>query len=516
MSDPFATPTRAAPATPQGATPEGRTEGKLREVVNALNDVATARKNEAVALQQQLDQLAGAYSAVCREKDTLAEELAQARVLIGRLEAAAAANVRPPARATEVAEPVAPAAPPPAAAKAPAPAHAPAADPAARAGAALAARKKRHAPPSLAVVRAAGLCTAAVLFLVSMGLGGATEAGTIPRHLALVRVGDPSRELVMDEAVADPLYGAAAEHVAEHFTGGAVALLGELIEAGHAVSPPKTWRAVAALCDGLAPGDYPNAGRNATDASAAVAAQCWACDEVVWEGESAATWLLRLALQLGFLATCGFYGHLVLAKVKEMSGAGEAEAGAAAAAGLPEHLPMVMMPAGAEKTLTAVWAAEHGGATERPLKVDGASPRGEALRWCEVTLQFDDADAAPPLPAAAVRAALLGGPVPDLQTVYIGASLTSGAVREVVFDQSHSGAHTLAAADPIGASAVVPGDKLVVTSGRPTLWVNAEGHLLAERNANEGTRYKTVAPGAYALRRGRRQDAYAEREGVLM
>eukprot|EP01063_Lacrimia_lanifica_P009381 TRINITY_DN16374_c0_g1_i4.p1 TRINITY_DN16374_c0_g1~~TRINITY_DN16374_c0_g1_i4.p1 ORF type:complete len:326 (+),score=67.56 TRINITY_DN16374_c0_g1_i4:39-1016(+) len=231
MSDPFATPTRAAPATPQGATPEGRTEGKLREVVNALNDVATARKNEAVALQQQLDQLAGAYSAVCREKDTLAEELAQARVLIGRLEAAAAANVRPPARATEVAEPVAPAAPPPAAAKAPAPAHAPAADPAARAGAALAARKKRHAPPSLAVVRAAGLCTAAVLFLVSMGLGGATEAGTIPRHLALVRVGDPSRELVMDEAVADPLYGAAAEHVAEHFTGGAVALLGELIEA---------------------------------------------------------------------------------------------------------------------------------------------------------------------------------------------------------------------------------------------------------------------------------------------
>ena len=53
--------THALPSVRYPTTAGNPTDAKLREVVCALNEVATARKNEAGALQRQLDNLSVEY-----------------------------------------------------------------------------------------------------------------------------------------------------------------------------------------------------------------------------------------------------------------------------------------------------------------------------------------------------------------------------------------------------------------------------------------------------------------------
>ena len=371
-----------------------------------------------------------------------------------------AAPSNPPSAAAASAAPSAPAAPAPSPAQSSSAPPAPAPAPAAQVAATPAVASNAAKPP-LGLPKVGGLGGLAVLLLLCLYLAATTGgSGEVKKPVALAALGDPAGVLHVEEAAADALYNATAERIATTLEGGHWALLGELVETGHAVNPPKGWRAVAAVCRGV-DGAFPNSGRTEEEAQKLVSEVCWDCLEVTSFGlpffSVFCTLVVLAATTLGVL---GFVRMTAMQKAQarlrdRKEGQDSAE--------LDGVSPTIMCPEGHQ--VTRVWAS----------KVDDDVGR-LGLQSYEVALEFNNCGVETPvdLPSA------LAGKVSDVRTLKL--TYEQGVLREVCFDGCYAGTHCLTDTAPNATTSIVPASCLQVgQGGRAVLHVNTVDHLLSER-----------------------------------
>eukprot|EP01062_Namystynia_karyoxenos_P064049 TRINITY_DN5691_c0_g1_i1.p1 TRINITY_DN5691_c0_g1~~TRINITY_DN5691_c0_g1_i1.p1 ORF type:complete len:624 (+),score=200.93 TRINITY_DN5691_c0_g1_i1:83-1954(+) len=305
------------------------------------------------------------------------------------------------------------------------------------------------------------------------------------------------------EAQADPLY-----HAAELALGrqGGAALLGELVDRGRQVEPPKTWRAVAAVCQGIDP-DYPNPGRSQTAAQTLVNNVCWSCVQIAEppEGPQVGAAAAVLAVELAVL--------LLWARARRRRNRADPPSFTATPeeqARLRALLPCIRLPQS---------DIEEGNGISK-VWVSDAEVTAEGGSCVEVTVGFADEDRPDRCTDCmydALREVLFGRSE-DLETFYLirGAD---GRLQAVEFKGTYAGEQKWGTPNPQHQSKVVPQNVLEVDDrGRVVLYVTTWNHLFCERNTNADDpecRYTDVVPEDYKVLRASRADVNSTFSGFM-
>eukprot|EP01060_Flectonema_neradi_P007049 TRINITY_DN14873_c0_g1_i2.p1 TRINITY_DN14873_c0_g1~~TRINITY_DN14873_c0_g1_i2.p1 ORF type:complete len:439 (+),score=83.85 TRINITY_DN14873_c0_g1_i2:72-1388(+) len=262
---------------------------KLRGVVKALNEVVNARKNEAEALQQQLDGVSQDYEILFREKEAADREIERLKELAMESNGVNVINAMSgTARGSSYSRQTAVSNPPSLAHSS----HSPISHQSA---------PRVSAPPSTSVPKtttghpqqqsdlAARLKHVAALFAFLLIINGpigyyllpsTNTSNQVPKHIALAtKGGDLSSSITYSDVISDSLFNATVDHITNNL-GGPALLLGELVEIGIVLQPLKAWRAVATVCKGLDSG-FPNSARSEEEADSIIYNTCWSCKDSV-------------------------------------------------------------------------------------------------------------------------------------------------------------------------------------------------------------------------------------------
>ena len=263
---------------------------KLRGVVKALNEVVNARKNEAEALQQQLDGVSQDYEILFREKEAADREVERLKEQVIQSSGVNVINAMSgTARGSSYNGSRQTISNPPSFANRDSPS--PISHPSVPFISAPSSRTsiEQHEIPPHNQIPASRLKHLAVLFAVilfiniTLGyylLPSQNTNNQVPKHIALATQGsDLLSSVSYEDIVSDPLFNVTVEHINNNL-GGSSLLLGELVELGIVLQPLKGWRAVATVCRGLN-AEFPNAVRSVEEAEVIVRKTCWSCKDSV-------------------------------------------------------------------------------------------------------------------------------------------------------------------------------------------------------------------------------------------
>eukprot|EP01064_Diplonema_japonicum_P022854 TRINITY_DN3308_c0_g9_i1.p1 TRINITY_DN3308_c0_g9~~TRINITY_DN3308_c0_g9_i1.p1 ORF type:complete len:480 (+),score=136.88 TRINITY_DN3308_c0_g9_i1:61-1500(+) len=468
MSDPFEVPAyqrqgfvESPVVSPRMAQQPTAQEMKLKEIVTALNEVATARKNEAEAIQQQLDKLAQDYERMRQDNEGLRAQLVPTAVATSSSTSTAAHELNRALQENDVLRArvadleaqqylqqqqlqqalqsqhmssVAPASIPSLPASQPAPTSAP---PVVHSTSTL---PITTVPPLNRMKGALGGVVVNILLLCIAAMylsSGTAEGARMP--VALAVKGGLSHVVEHAVAVEDVLLNVTTEHFNENIEGGPVTLLGNLVEQGYTVNPPKSWRVMVAVAQGLDP-DLDIA-RTRGSAKALVQGTCWECMETIEAGSFTTMFVVLLVTELILIVTAIFLKPSVLKAPVEVKLQEEA-------------LPAIMLPKGVSVHRTWV------------------SPEDANCR--EVTLQFV---------AETALTSIVGK---DLELCTFTVNTANGRVAGLSVDKKRI-------VNPASCQSL---------NGRPVLWlVNNAPPVLSEVNTCPAVEYTPASLATYQATR---------------